>query len=280
MNTVLRAIRWLATAPLFRRLTTVTPLVRLSFALRASLVREHVRFVKNELRSGPVTAIYRLRESGIAVALRHPRGDVMALDKIFSQGEYEFPAAVERTLAKVQGPLRVVDLGANVGLFGAWLLGRFPTAQILAVEADPETAAVHRLTIEANGLGDRWQLVEAFAGTRAGTTRFVPGLFGLSHAADEDEGIDVPVIDVMPDLLKADLVKIDIEGAEWQIVDDPRFHELSALVVAFEYHAWGCPADNPRAAADQVLRAAGYNVVHDGENPAVEAGVLWGWQPR
>jgi FkbM family methyltransferase len=218
---------------------------------------------------------YRLRESGVAVALRQPQGDVMALDKIFSEREYEFPVRVAQSLA-AHGPLRVVDLGANVGLFGAWLLGRFATAQIIAFEADPETAAVHRATIEANGLDDRWHLVEAFAGTRAGTIGFVPGLFGRSHAAHGEEGIDVPVVDVMPDLLKADLIKIDIEGAEWPIVDDPRFHELSALAVVLEYHPSGCPVDNPRAAAEEALRSGGYNVVDDGQKPAIEAGVLWG----
>jgi FkbM family methyltransferase len=280
VNTFLRAVRRLATAPLFRRLTTVTPLIRLSFALRASLVTEHLRFVRNELRPGPVTATYRLRESGVAVALRHHGGDVMALDVLFAQQEYEMPPSVERTLRTDTEPLRAVDLGANIGLFGAWLLGRFPTAQIVAFEADPSNAAVHRLTIEANRLSERWRLMEAFAGTRAGLTHFIPGLFGVSHAADGKGGIEVPVVDVLPDLLAADLVKIDIEGAEWPIVTDPRFRELRARVVALEYHARDCPADNPRALAEQALRGAGLEVGHAGPKPAAGAGVLWGWRAR
>jgi FkbM family methyltransferase len=225
-----------------------------------------------------VTATYRLRESGVAVALRHHGGDVMALDEIFSQQEYELPPPVERTLAAVSESLRVVDLGANIGLFGAWLLGRFPTAQIVAFEADPSNAAVHRQTIEANGLSERWRLVEAFAGTRAGITRFVPALFGVSREAEGQEGIEVPVIDVLPDLRDADLAKIDIEGAEWPIVTDPRFRGLRARVVVLEYHAWGCPENDPRALADQALRAGGYELVHAGQKPAFGAGVLWGWR--
>ena len=202
----------------------------------------------------------------------------MALDELFSQQEYELPPPVERTLATMTEPLSVVDLGANIGLFGAWLLGRFPTAQIVAFEADPSNAAVHRLTIEANGLSDRWRLVEAFAGTRTGTTRFVPGLFGVSHEADAEEGIEVPVVDVLPALLDADLVKIDIEGAEWPILGDPRFAELRARAVVLEYHASGCPVDDPRALAEQALGAGGYEVVHAGQKPDFGAGVLWGWR--
>lgn len=225
-----------------------------------------------------MTTTYRLRESGVAVAIRHHGGDVMALDELFSQQEYELPPPVERTLRAPTEPLRVVDLGANIGLFGAWLLGRFPTAQIVAFEADPSNATVHRLTIEANGLGERWRLVEAFAGTRAGTTRFVPDLFGISREAEGQEGIELPVVDVLPDLRDADFVKIDIEGAEWPIIADPRFRDLRARAVVLEYHAWGCPGDDPRTLAEQALRAGGYELVHAGQKPAFGAGVLWGWR--
>ena len=84
-------------------------------------MRERARFVRNELRRGPTTATYRLRESTVAVAIRHHTGDVMVLDEIFSQDEYEPPPGVQ--LPKVES---AVDLGANIGLFGAWLLGGYP----------------------------------------------------------------------------------------------------------------------------------------------------------
>jgi FkbM family methyltransferase len=268
VSLLLRAVRQLATAPAFRRLTSVTPLLRLSYALRGSLVRERGRFVRNELRPGPVTATYRLRRSGVAVAIRHHTGDVMVFDEIFSQGEYEPPPGVE--LPAVGS---AVDLGANIGLFGAWLLGRSPGARIVGYEPDPGSAAIHRLAIEANGLSDRWRLVEAFAGTRPGTTSFAAGQHAVSRAG---EGIEVPVVDVLPELANTDLVKIDIEGAEWPILADPRFRELRAQVVVLEYHAEGCPGADPVAAAERTLAAAGYEVVHAGSKPAFGAGILWG----
>ena len=168
---------------------------------------------------------------------------------------------------------RAVDLGANIGLFGAWLLGRCPDAEVVAYEADPANAAVHRLAIEANGLEERWRLVEAFAGTQEGTTRFTTGLHAVSH---EGEGIEVPVVDVLPELADADLVKIDIEGAEWPILADSRFRELQARLVVLEYHAEGSPQPDPAAAAEQALTGAGYEVHHAGRKPAFGAGLLWG----
>jgi FkbM family methyltransferase len=268
VNVLLATVRRLATAPLFRRLTTVTPLLRLSFALRALLVRERGRFVRNELRRQAVTAVYSLRESGVAVAIRHHSGDVMVLDEIFGQREYEPPPGV--ALRDVE---RAVDLGANIGLFGAWLLGRFPDTRIVAYEADPGNAAVHRLALEANDLADQWRLVEAFAGVAQGTTHFVSGLHAVSH---EGDGIEVPVVDVLPELAKADLVKIDIEGAEWPILADVRFRELEAPIVVLEYHADESRGPDPPSAAERLLTDAGYRVHHSGRKPAFGAGIVWG----
>jgi FkbM family methyltransferase len=263
-------VRAFATAPLFNRLTSFEPLLRLSFSLRATLVRERSRFVRNELRRGPVTAAYRLRESGVAVALRHHTGDVMVLDEIFSQREYEPPPGIQ-----LDGIETALDLGANIGLFGAWLLGRAPAAKIVGYEPDPGNAAVHRLALEANRLGDRWRLVEAFAGTAEGTTTFTAGLHATSHAG---AGIEVPVVDVLPELTKAELVKIDIEGAEWALLADPRFGGLRAATIVLEYHADGCPSPDPRAAAEEALRDAGFEIAHTQRKPAFGAGVVWGYR--
>jgi hypothetical protein len=51
-----------------------------------------------------------------------------------------------------------------------------------------------------------------------------------------ETGEEFPAVDVFPMLKDADLVKIDIEGAEWAILTDPRFRELSAAALFLEYH--------------------------------------------
>jgi FkbM family methyltransferase len=275
-----RVVRRLATTRGFRHLTRLQPLLRLSFALRASLVRERLRFAANELRRRPVTGVYRLRGSGVAIALRHHTGDVMVLDEIFSQQEYEPPRELEVALSALPAGPRIVDLGANIGLFGAWALGRFPEATIVAVEADPENAAVHRRTIEANGLDERWRLVEGFAATAPGVIRFAAGHHATSHAAErEEEWLEVPGVDVLPELVAADLVKIDVEGAEWDLLADPRFADTRSRVVVLEYHQEGCPGPDAPARAEQALRAAGLEVVPAGHKPQFGAGLLWAYRP-
>jgi FkbM family methyltransferase len=276
-----RLVRRLATVPGFRHLTRVQLLLRLSFALRASLVRERARFVRNELRRRSVIGVYRLRESGVAIALRHHTGDVMVLDEIFSQREYDPPPEAERALAALPAEPHVVDLGANIGLFGAWVLGRFPAAMIDAVEADPENATVHRQTIAVNGLDGRWRLTEAFAAATSGVRHFSAGHHATSHeAAIGDELLELPAVDVLPLLAGADLVKIDVEGAEWELLADSRFSMLRARVVVLEYHRDGCPSNEPRAAAESALRAAGLDVAAGRDKPQFGAGLLWAFKPR
>ncbi|HEV8601957.1 MAG TPA: FkbM family methyltransferase [Gaiellaceae bacterium] len=277
MNSLLRLVRRLATMPGLRRLTQVDALMRISLSLRSSLVRDPWRFVWNELRPGRrVTATYRLKESGVAITIRHKSHDILILDEVFSQREYRFPEPVLSRLADRTGQsLKVADIGANIGLFGAWILGRFPEAEIVALEPDPANAELHRVTIEENGRAATWHLVEAGAMTKAGTVRFSIGEFARSHVARADEaGIAVEGVDVFPLIADVDLLKIDIEGAEWPILQDPRFGKLGAEAVVLEYHPEGSPGPEPARAAETLLAEAGFKLAaHQRKDSGT--GVLW-----
>ena len=82
--------------------------------------------------------------------------------------------------------------------------------------------------------------------------------------------------DVFPFLAEADLVKFDIEGAEWAIVADHRFAELEAAAVVLEYHPIGAPAD-PEGTLAHELGRAGYQVGRPVRG--VDGGVVWAWRP-
>ncbi|TMK77747.1 MAG: FkbM family methyltransferase [Actinobacteria bacterium] len=277
MSFVLRLVRRMATLPGLRRLTRVDALMRVSLSLRSSLVQQPWRFVWNELRPDKrVTATYHLKESGVAITIRHKSPDILILDEMFSQHEYRFPDTVLSRLAERKaGPLQVADIGANIGLFGAWVLGLFPDAEIVAFEPDPANVAMHRRTIENNGRAATWRLLEVGAMTQAGPIRFATGSFATSHVARGDEGgIKVDGVDVFPLVADSDLVKIDIEGAEWPILQDPRFGDLGADAVVLEYHPEGSPEPDPARAAGALLSKARFDVIahHPKDNGT---GVLW-----
>jgi FkbM family methyltransferase len=274
-------IRRLARTPGLRWLATLPVAHRAAAAWRRSLaVREGGRFILRELGGSNKLATYRLRSSAVRVCIRHSTPDLYTLDQVFVQRLFELPEVVAGALESQSTDLRVVDLGANIGLFGASILGRFPGAKIVALEPDPSNARVHVCTVTANRRAESWHLVEACAGTEGGRAAFVPGEFGTSHVAAPNERgtIEVEAVDVFPWLVEAQLIKIDIEGAEWAILADPRFRDLEAVAVHLEYHRRSCPGSDPRARATQALEQAGFRwlpVTDSGEGD----GIVWAWRP-
>jgi len=254
-----------------------------ALALRARTVRPAWRFVLAELLGQRRLGLYRLREEGARVAVRHGTGDVVTLGEIFHERDYAPPEPVAARLDRLRAP-RLLDLGANVGMFGAQALARWPGATCTAYEPDPANAAVHARVITANGWQERWELRRAAAGAASGTASFVAGEIALSRlaavggAGTDASAIEVPVEDVLPAVAGADLLKMDIEGGEWEILSDPRFAAAPPHAVAMEYHREGSPGGaHPHAAASALLEAAGLEVV---EIRCTEhgAGMLWAWR--
>lgn len=246
-------------------------LIRLS-----RLVRERFAFVTRQALRRPVTGNYHLKESGLPFYVRHGTPDVNTFEQMFDEGHYELPPDVAAALPK--NGVSAVDLGANVGMFGLWLRSRYPDARITAFEPDPENARVLSRTAAANTRTGIWEVVEAAAGNRDGEISFVTGGFTNSRVAESGEaGTSVPLVDVFPYFDGADFLKIDIEGAEWGLVDDPRFTELEARVVAFEYHPSSSVSD-PRSGAIAALERAGYRTMEGELETLPGHGMIWAWR--
>jgi FkbM family methyltransferase len=262
--------------PSWVRAVTDHPLLLpvVALGLRALTVRESVAFfVRQLLRQGGVFA-YRPRAcSQIKVLVRHGPSDPIILGEVFHEHDYEPPAE----LPPIE-PRRIVDLGANVGYFGAFALERWPGSSVLAYEPDPISAAVHARTIELNDLGDRWTLRRVAAADRDGELRFHAWGHATSHAADDGDVV-VPARDVLPVIAGADLLKIDTEGGEWPILADPRFAAAPPRVVVLEHHPEGAPGPDPRAAALDYLARAGLTATASIFQRADGYGMLWAWRP-
>jgi FkbM family methyltransferase len=247
--------------------------------LRARCLRQPVRFFVREASGRRVQARYQLRTARDAhVVLRHGSPDVEAFDEIFVQRIYDVPEPVEQALALGRPP-RLVDLGANVGLFAAWASAHWPGAAITCVEPDRFNLVILERAAAANG--GTWTLVAAAAGAAEGELRFLEGRFATSRAAAVEEAAlatTVPMRDVLPLMAAADFAKVDIEGSEWPILADPRLGGLATRAIALEYHPQGCPTRDARTEAHRLLGAAGY-AVRDVETQAPPGyGSVWAWR--
>jgi FkbM family methyltransferase len=247
----------------------------------AAIVCEPLRLGVQRLRGRPTVGRYHLRGSGLAIHLRHDvLEDIATLIQTFRRDHYVLPTEAEGVLRRLGRPPQVMDLGANIGMFGAWFLSNHPQARVIAYEADPDNAHIHAMTSEANQSRTRWDVVAAAAGTHDGEVRFVSGHATNSRLAEEGdaEAMTVPQHDVLARAGGVDLLKVDIEGAEWALLDDDRFVNIPARVVALEYHLARCPEPDPRALSRRRLEEAGFRVT-DGELEATPGhGMVWGWR--
>ena len=243
----------------------------------ARLTRRPLTYAARQLVANRPAA-YPLRASGLTVWLRHGSPDCTILNQIFGGTQYVGPPAVQPALRELGETPRVLDLGGHVGLFGAYVFGRFPAATVLSVEPDPANAQLLRCCIRDNGLDDRWTLVEACASNRPGRARLAAGLSFESHVtSDNHDSIEVEQVDAFELATGAQFVKLDIEGSEWPILGDERLRDLEARVLTMEWHAVAGAPDNPREGALEALRGAGYETTEDFVTPA--CGTLWAWRP-
>lgn len=250
----------------------------------ASAVRPASGFAANQLRPRQVRS-YRLRESGLSVTIRHCSRDIAILNEIFGGTGglncYAPPPEVAARLDRAASP-RIMDVGANIGLFGLYMLGRWPAARVTAFEPDPDNAALLDRTIAANNLDHCWTVHRLACSNRGGTVPFAGGLLSESRIAAPGEAgtIDVPMVDLFAQDHDVDLLKIDIEGAEWAILTDPRLPELKASALVLEWHTGACPESDPHTAAVRLLRAAGFTHTLDIGDRAADStnGVLWAWR--
>jgi FkbM family methyltransferase len=250
-----------------------------SAALRGRLVRESAQFTARELRSAESAHVYRIRANGLHAQITHGTPDVLTLDQAFYQHVYEPPSVINSRLELSGRPLSAVDLGANIGMWGIWLHGRFAVERLVALEPDPENAAKHRRQIELNRLADSWELVQAAATCADGPVVFTVGRATTGRIGElgEPGTVEVAGRDGFALLDGIDLLKIDIEGAEWPMLTDPRLAEMEVPVVMLEYHPRGAPSANPGQDAQAALAGAGFQTLPMHGAPD-GTGIVWGWR--
>ncbi len=167
--------------------------------------------------------------------LRPRSTDLVVFHEIFCHRGYELP---ERAHAALSEQPVAIDAGANIGLFTLFLCDTAPETKVIAFEPDPENARIARLTLAGLIEAGQVELIEKAVGTRAWEIPFVAGLQMTSHRAGPDEHgrIRVQQVDLFEHLQDVGLLKLDIEGAEWEILRDPRWPQAMPASVVLEWH--------------------------------------------
>jgi len=160
--------------------------------------------------------------------------ELEALYEVLVEDEYRLPPALD--------PRVVLDLGSHVGASVIALKLTYPSARVIAVEPDPHSFA--RLTRNVSSL-EGVTCLNVAAGAQPGRRRLFrqegsswsSSLLAEQNldCAEEVEVWSLAQILARADVEAVELVKFDVEGAEWELF--PAFARLEGvLLLAGEIH--------------------------------------------
>lgn len=172
-------------------------------------------------------------------ALRIPSTDVYVHNQVFCQHQYRFSIA--------RPPRVIVDIGANIGLFAIYMAERFPAARIYALEPESRnfarlkanTVAFPQITAIQAALwheSTEVQVVDPGIGHWGFATENAPdGALGeaSSAALQSVAALTVDALMAREQIAFIDILKIDIEGAEKEVLTDTSrwIDQIDTLVI-------------------------------------------------
>lgn len=157
---------------------------------------------------------------------------VWQFKEIFADESYRFVTDVARPV--------IVDCGANIGTSLAYFRQTYPQARIVAFEADPAIGAVLTQNLQANRIRDI-EVINKAVWTNDDGLDFGSGEADSASLFSETDRRRVPSVRLRDYLLREtriDLLKIDIEGAETEVLIDCGDALAHVRNVFIEYHAY------------------------------------------
>jgi len=178
---------------------------------------------------------------GRPVPVQTFRNEVFLVQEIFEQHEYGILAPRGR-----EGPRRVLDVGANVGLFAVYTKLKYPDSIVHCYEPAPgtlplceaNTAAFAGVTIHPYGLFNRDRTATLHLhghNTGRNSIHHLPGASGSTPITLRDAGAEWDRLGWDA----ADVLKIDTEGCEVEILESlgPRLALVDYVLVEHHFDA-------------------------------------------
>jgi FkbM family methyltransferase len=258
--------------------------MRLNQLVSVTSLPDLLRFRSGRLKDQEEVTL-RLK-NGLRCILRANADDNHILAEIFLEGQYTPPEGI--ALENLQ---TIVDVGANVGYAILYFAQKYPEATITAFEPHPRHIALIQRHLQLNQLTERVRLVEAGAGVapdeleltdNGAASTLVRPATDSAETPPAGKTVRVPIVDWLEYLptTTIDLLKLDAEGAEYDLLNDPRLPDTlqRTRVIALEWHN---TASYPQGEAwcSEKLRSLGFTV-YTGSVQYGEAGFLWAVNSR
>jgi FkbM family methyltransferase len=170
---------------------------------------------------------------------------------IFEQESYAFEPSAPRP--------RILDCGANIGMASLYWTRAAPAARITAFEPDPQLVPVLRENLSACG-ASAVEVIEAAVWRANGEIGFRSGSPDASRV-DERQVVDAVSCVRLRDYLAepVELLKLDIEGAEMEVLGDCADRLDSVALLFVEFHSFERRAQRLDELFS-ILRGSGFRV--------------------
>ena len=217
--------------------------------------------------------------------------EVDTASDIFVNEPYRSPRPIESASIR-----RIVDVGANVGYSVLYWAAHFPDARIDAFEPHPVHLDWLRQTISLNHLTDSVTVHAAAAGTTNGRAELIDCSVASAVVGRESDSevvadgvIPIEVVDFFQVIgdTPIDLLKLDCEGAEFDLLMDKRFDRLDVRNLVMEWHESSVHPSAERDLSSRLLELgwdvqAGPGVVAGTREglDLLRTGVMWAFPPR
>jgi len=158
--------------------------------------------------------------------------------EIFADENYKFQT---NSLTPV-----IYDCGANIGISCLYFSKNYSKSKIKAFEADPNIAKVLRANLEKNNCADIEVIDKAVWINNDGIEISLEGADGASiySKVNVTKVPSVRLKDLIENENKIDMLKIDIEGAEYEVLKDCKNSLSKVENIFIEYHSFANSSQN------------------------------------
>lgn len=206
--------------------------------------------------------IKKTREKFLGIKFSFPDYAVFAhlWREIFVMESYAFSAGVDAPI--------IIDGGSNIGMSICYFKKCYPSAKIIAFEPDPESFSFLKENVELNGYSDVDIHNVAISGNEKRITFYKDNTIKASLInsvkpnaipGEDSVSFEVPARKLSSFINgKVDLLKLDIEGAEYEVFQEikSKLHNISNIFL--EIHQGEGAANEPIGELLEILESSGF----------------------
>ncbi|MCX6782230.1 MAG: FkbM family methyltransferase [Candidatus Magasanikbacteria bacterium] len=170
---------------------------------------------------------------GFKIKIADSASFVFMYKEIFEKQVYKFNASSNAPV--------IIDCGANIGMSVVYFKKLFPLAKIVAFEPDPNIFRILKENIDSQNFSDI-KLVNSALWSEEGAMDFFPDRADGGRVAEKISGVApvlIPAVKLSGYLNeKVDFLKIDIEGAELEVLRECKDALKNVKNIFIEYHSF------------------------------------------